>query len=61
MTTRSTLCILKCCEELSIGGGIKEGMLLGFGVKEAAHGIEFSEIESENLAVDAPWGWGWNL
>jgi len=55
------LCILKCCEELSIGGGIKEGMLLGFGVKEAAHGIEFSEIESENLAVDAPWGWGWNL
>ena len=39
----------ECSEELSLRGDIKEGVLSGFGVKEAAHGIEFSEIESENL------------
>ena len=34
---------------MSVRGGIKEGVLSGFGVKEAAHSIEFSEIESENF------------
>jgi hypothetical protein len=36
-------------EELSVRGCIEKGVLSGFGVKEAAHGIEFSEIESENF------------
>jgi len=47
--------------ELSLRGGIKEGVLSGFGVKEAAHGIEFSEIESETFIDGVPWVWGWNL
>jgi len=36
-------------EKLSVRGCIEERVLLGFGVKEAAHGIEFSELEGENF------------
>jgi hypothetical protein len=34
---------------LAIGGGIEEGVASGFGIKEAAHGVEFSEVKSENV------------
>ncbi len=36
-------------------------MFSGFGVKEAAHRIEFAEVESENLQSFVPWVWGWKF
>jgi hypothetical protein len=36
-------------EVISFGGSVQKRVLSGFGVEKAAHGIEFSEIESENF------------
>ena len=36
-------------------------MFSGKCVEEAAHGIEFAEIESENFHQNDPWVWGWQM
>ena len=43
---------------MSIGCGIKEGVLPSFRVKKAAHCIELAEVKSENLHVVCPLGFG---
>jgi hypothetical protein len=36
-------------EIISIGCSIEKRVFSGFGVEEAAHGIELTEVESENF------------
>jgi hypothetical protein len=37
-------------------------VLSGFGVEKAAHGIELTEIQSENIhSTCVLWVWGWNF
>ena len=38
-----------CGEVLSVSGSIKEFMFTSFRVEKAAHGIEFTEVQSENF------------
>lgn len=35
-------------EIISFGGGIEKGVFASFRIEKAAHGIEFTEVESEN-------------
>ena len=48
-------------EVVSIGSGIEERMFASFGVIKAAHGIEFAEVESENLHDYSALGLGLGL
>ncbi len=41
-------------EVITIGGRVKELVFASFCVEEAVHGIEFTEIESENFHVTSP-------
>ena len=41
-------------EVIAIGGGIEKLVFASFCVEEAAHGIEFTEIEGENFHVTSP-------
>ena len=36
-------------EVISFGGSVQKRVLSGFGVEKAAHGIELTEIQSENF------------
>ena len=46
-------------EVIAIGGGIEKRVLTRFCVEKAAHGIEFTEVESENFRVTCVlWVWG---
>ena len=45
-------------EVISFGGSVQKQVLSGFGVEKAAHGIELTEIQSENfLSTCALWFW----
>ncbi len=47
-------------EVVSIGGRVEKRVFSSFGVEKAAHGIEFTKIESENFhgcCVLRVWGW----
>ncbi len=47
-------------EVISFGGSVQKRVLSGFGVEKAAHGIELTEIQSENFpgtCVLRVWGW----
>ena len=49
-------------EVISFGESVEKGVLSGFGVEKAAHGIELTEIQSENFhSTCVLWVWGWNF
>ena len=49
-------------EVTSFGGSVQKRVLSGFGVEKAAHGIELTEIQSENShSTCVLWVWGWNF
>ena len=49
-------------EVISFGGSVQKRVLSGFGVEKAAHGIELTEIQSENFhSTCVLWVWGWNF
>lgn len=45
-------------EVISFGGSVQKRVLSGFGVEKAAHGVEFSEIQSENFQGMSLLGFG---
>ncbi len=46
----------------SVCGDINELVFASFGVKKAVHGIELTEVESENDHVCiVHWVWGWSI
>ena len=45
-------------EVISFGGSVQKRVLSGFGVEKAAHGIELTEIQSENLQGMSLLGFG---
>jgi hypothetical protein len=45
-------------EVISFGGSIEKRVLSSFGVEKAAHGVEFSEIQSENFQGMSLLGFG---
>jgi hypothetical protein len=49
-------------EVISFGRSVQKRVLSGFGVEKAAHGIELTEIQSENFhSTCVLWVWGWNF
>jgi hypothetical protein len=40
------------------GGRRPEGILLGLGIEKAAHRVESSEVNRENVQSESPWYWG---
>jgi hypothetical protein len=49
-------------EVISFGRSVQKRVLSGFGVEKAAHGIELTEIQSENShSTCVLWVWGWNF
>jgi hypothetical protein len=45
-------------EVISFGGSAQKRVLSGFGVEKAAHGVEFSEVKSENFHRTSLHGFG---
>lgn len=45
-------------EVISFGGSVQKRVLSGFGVEKAAHGIELTEIQSENFQGMSLLGFG---
>lgn len=49
-------------EVISFGRSVQKRVLSGFGVEKAAHGIELTEIQSENFhSTCVLWVWGRNF
>jgi hypothetical protein len=49
-------------EVISFGGSVQKRVLSGFGVEKDAHGIELTEIQSENFhSTCVLWVWGWSF
>jgi hypothetical protein len=49
-------------EVIAFGGSVQKRVLSGFGVEKPAHGIELTEIQSENFqSTCVLWVWGWNF
>jgi len=45
-------------EVISFGGSVQKRVLTGFGVEKAAHGIELTEVKSENFHSTSLHGFG---
>ena len=45
-------------EVISFGGSVQKRVLTGFGVEKAAHGIELTEVKSENFHRTSLHGFG---
>ena len=48
-------------EILSFGWSVMERMFTSICIEEAAHGIELTEVESENFHGLVLWVWGWKI